>query len=148
MKLALWLMMLFFNLLCPAVMVGLGRKFLKNPPKTINGAYGYRTRRSMQNQDTWDFAQKELGRIWLAVGKVMLPLAAAVQALTLLCSTPVAVCLWSIPITTAELVAMVLTLVPVERALKRNFDENGKSGKGGLAYAGRGDPGEKRPGGD
>lgn len=32
--------------------------FLKNPPKKINWWYGYRTKRSMENQEKWDFAQK------------------------------------------------------------------------------------------
>ena len=30
----------------------------KRPPKTINHLYGYRTKRSMKNQESWDFAQK------------------------------------------------------------------------------------------
>ena len=30
--------------------------FSKNPPKRINGLYGYRTYQSMQNQEKWDFA--------------------------------------------------------------------------------------------
>lgn len=28
------------------------------PPRRINSWYGYRTKRSMKNQRTWDFAQK------------------------------------------------------------------------------------------
>lgn len=35
-----------------------GLIFKKNPPKTINWWYGYRTKRSMENQEKWDFAQK------------------------------------------------------------------------------------------
>lgn len=30
----------------------------KYPPKSINSFYGYRTSRSMKNQDIWDVAQK------------------------------------------------------------------------------------------
>ncbi|WP_198517107.1 SdpI family protein [Tenacibaculum sp. SZ-18] len=30
--------------------------FYYNPPKKINGLYGYRTPRTMANQDIWDFA--------------------------------------------------------------------------------------------
>lgn len=32
--------------------------FKKNPPKKINWWYGYRTKRSMENQEKWDFAQR------------------------------------------------------------------------------------------
>ncbi|MEX0312921.1 MAG: SdpI family protein [Allomuricauda sp.] len=35
-----------------------GLIFKKNPPKKINWWYGYRTKRSMENQEKWDFAQK------------------------------------------------------------------------------------------
>ncbi len=35
-----------------------GLLFKKNPPKEINWWYGYRTKRSMKNQEQWDFAQK------------------------------------------------------------------------------------------
>ncbi|PCI11801.1 MAG: hypothetical protein COB73_01045 [Flavobacteriaceae bacterium] len=31
---------------------------LKFPPKKINSFYGYRTYKSMKNQERWDFAQK------------------------------------------------------------------------------------------
>ena len=35
-----------------------GVVFKVNPPKKINWWYGYRTKRSMENQETWDCAQK------------------------------------------------------------------------------------------
>ncbi|NKI28170.1 SdpI family protein [Arenibacter sp. 6A1] len=35
-----------------------GMIFKKNPPKKINWWYGYRTKRSMENQEKWDYAQK------------------------------------------------------------------------------------------
>lgn len=39
------------------VLIG-GLIFKKNPPKEINWWYGYRSRRSMKNQEQWSFAQK------------------------------------------------------------------------------------------
>jgi hypothetical protein len=35
-------------------------------------------------------------------------------------------CLWSLPITAAEVVLLLLSMIPVERALKENFDEYGR----------------------
>ena len=35
------------------------------PPKSINAWYGYRTAKSMQSQETWDFAQKYSSSIML-----------------------------------------------------------------------------------
>lgn len=36
--------------------------FLKFPPKEINPLYGYRTKRSMQSQEHWDYANKEFSQ--------------------------------------------------------------------------------------
>ena len=58
-----WLFCLVMNLSIPATMFFFGRKFLVDPPKTINGGYGYRTSRSMKNQQTWDFAQVRAGGV-------------------------------------------------------------------------------------
>nr|WP_297787948.1 SdpI family protein [uncultured Allomuricauda sp.] len=41
---------------CLALIAGL--VFKNNLPKKINWWYGYRTKRSMKNQEQWDFAQK------------------------------------------------------------------------------------------
>lgn len=37
-----------------AVCIALGYYFKRNPPAKINWFYGYRTRRSMANQEVWD----------------------------------------------------------------------------------------------
>lgn len=49
---------LFFILILTGVIFVMGGLIMKkHPPKTINGFYGYRTTKSMKNQDTWDFSQ-------------------------------------------------------------------------------------------
>jgi uncharacterized membrane protein len=44
------------------------------PPKKINGLYGYRTQRSMRNQESWDKAQRisaiKMIQISLAAGSI------------------------------------------------------------------------------
>lgn len=50
-------------LLIPGTMVLFGYVWKKHPPKTINGIYGYRTRRSMQNWATWEFAHQYCARL-------------------------------------------------------------------------------------
>ncbi len=47
----IWFMMLGFNLLTPAIMLGAGKLFLKKAPKDINWIFGYRTTMSMKNED-------------------------------------------------------------------------------------------------
>jgi len=50
--------------------------FLINfPPKKINGLYGYRTSRSMQNQEAWDYSQVYSAKIMVVLGVVYFVLA-------------------------------------------------------------------------
>lgn len=127
MKLAMWVFMLVCNLIAPAAMIGFGRRFLKNPPKERNGLYGYRTARSMKSQGAWDFAQRYMGELWWKIGWALVPLAVLGQVLTLPCPTMESMCLWSIAPCAVEVTVMLIAaLIPVERALKENFDENGR----------------------
>ena len=65
-------MMLGFNLLIPAIMLGAGKLFSKDAPKDINWIFGYRTTMSMKNEDTWAFAHKVAGAFWWKWGWVTL----------------------------------------------------------------------------
>ena len=126
MKLAMWVFMLVCNLLAPAAIIGVGWLFKINPPKEISNTFGYRTKRSMKNQDTWDFAQTYCGKLWQKMGWALIPLAVLGQALTLLSPDTESMCLWSLAVASAETVVMTVIYFPVERALKRNFDKDGK----------------------
>ena len=118
-----WLFMLCADLLIPAAMIFYGRKFMKAPPKNINASFGYRTARSMKNQDTWDFAHRYCGWLWYRCGSVMLPSAAALLFVLgwdigVIGST-------GLIVAGVQLVVMLGTLLPVEAALKRTFDDSG-----------------------
>ena len=69
-----WIYMFFMVLTIPAIMIIFGRIFMKKAPEKINWVFGYRTRRSMMNKDTWAFAHKYIGRLWWICGLVLLPL--------------------------------------------------------------------------
>ena len=43
----------------------------KFPPKTINSLYGYRTAKSMESQEKWDFAQKYSSIEMMKLGLVL-----------------------------------------------------------------------------
>ena len=119
-----WIFMLVMNLLMPAMMLGFGWIFVHRPPKTINWGYGYRTARSMRNQDTWDFAHQYAGKLWLKWGiwflflsvLVMLPLIG--QSVEVVGTVGGVLCL-------VECVPLVYVIVPTERALKQAFDSDG-----------------------
>lgn len=78
-------------------MIGFGMYFLKTAPKEINAVFGYRTAMSMKNKETWKFAHKYCGKIWCISGLVCF----------------------------VQLIPLIGSIIPTERALKRNFDENG-----------------------
>ena len=55
---AFWLFYGAMNLLIPAIMLFFGTRFQRRSPEKINHIYGYRTARSMRNQETWKFAHE------------------------------------------------------------------------------------------
>lgn len=118
----------WFNLICdllvPLIMIGLGWSFTRKPPQNINSLYGYRTSMSMKNQDTWTFAHKICGRVWCIVGCVMFPLAVLAWTRTRSYSVGEAAA-WNVGIEVLEAVALILTIIPVERALSRQFNKDG-----------------------
>ena len=119
-----WLLMLLFNLLIPATMVGFGSLFVKKPPKDINAAFGYRTARSMKNHATWDFAHRCAGRFWLRWGRITLAVS-VLWMLVLLGKPTDTVGLWGGILCGVQLIPMLAVIPVTERALKRSFDECG-----------------------
>jgi len=119
--------MFICELPAPLAIIGLGQKFTKAPPRTIDPMCGYRTVMSMKNQDTWEFAQRYYGRSCRRIGWALLILTVLVQPLMLRCPVEsMEFCFRQIGFVMLESVAVVIAMyVPVERALKRNFDGNG-----------------------
>ncbi len=120
-----WVFMLVMDLLVPLVMICFGRRFEKTAPKEINAFFGYRTAMSMKNKETWKFAHEYIGRLWKVCGWVTLPTSAVVM-LFALGKDIVEVSIFGSVICGAQIVIMLCTIISTERALKRNFDKNGK----------------------
>ena len=121
-----WTVLLVDVFAVPAILLGFGWGFLKKPPKDIGGAYGYRTPMSMKNRDTWEFAHQVCGRVWRRMGWVLLALSAVLLAWML--ARPGGEqtnWLLGILVALAETVMLIFTIIPVERALKNAFDQNG-----------------------
>ena len=119
-----WIFMMSCNLLIPVLMAVFGRIFVKRPPKKINGIYGYRTKMSMKNMDTWNFAHLYCGRLWWKIGLVMLPVS-VIAMFPLLGKDMDTVGLWGGIMEMIQGLVLVLAIIPVERALKKNFDTDG-----------------------
>ena len=111
-----WIFMLVMVLLLPASMLGLGRWFMKQAPGKINYVFGYRTCRSMKNPETW--------RIWYICGLVSLPLSIAAMLLVLGRGTDAVSAVGSV-LCCVQLIPVVCAIIPTERALRREFDDDG-----------------------
>lgn len=97
-------------------------------PKEINYIFGYRTTMSMKNKDTWQFAHSLIGKIWFYMGIVLLPLVIILMLLLLgkdkdtIGNLGTIICIF-------EIIPLVVSIIPVEIALRKNFYIDGNKEK-------------------
>ena len=120
-----WIFMFIVTLLIPVMMIVFGLIFLKNPPKEINWAYGYRTSMSMKNQDTWDFAHQYVGKIWFKWGIGVAVISVVVMLLVISKDTDTVGWVGG-GLAMVQILPLMGAIIPTEMALKRAFDKNGK----------------------
>jgi len=109
----------------PLVMVICGMSYVKRGPKRITKVQGYRSKMSMKNRETWDFAHKYLGDLWFKLGAPLLAVTSVVS-LVVFRESNEKIVFWCYVILVIQLVLMLLPVYYTEKALKKNFDENGK----------------------
>lgn len=102
------------------IMLATGLYTQRKPPAKINPIYGYRTRRSRINQDTWDFAQLYSAKVMIKSGIFLVVLAALGFALRIPAHKA-----WYFAGIFISLFVPMLTVFYTESALKRTFDEQG-----------------------
>lgn len=120
-----WVFMLVVNLLLPFSMLGFGGLFYKKPPDKINSAFGYRTKLSMKNQESWEFAHRTCGRLWRVLGLVLL-IITVIAMLFLLGRNMESTAFFATGILVFQLLVMLGSILPVERALKKRFNKDGR----------------------
>lgn len=120
-----WIFMLVMDLIVPTATLSLGKRFIKNAPKKINSNYGYRTNMSMKSQETWDFAHRYCGKVWWVMGLVMLP-ATVIAMLFVLGADTERVSIVGGIVCGAQLIPLLLSIIPTELALRKNFDKEGR----------------------
>ncbi len=100
-----------------ALMLGISWYYKKYPPKKINELYGYRTRRSMANQDIWDAANKRNAQdLW----KYALYLT-GISALLIIFNIPYTIIIHMVVLLLGLFLAIYSTIVYVDK----HFDKNG-----------------------
>lgn len=119
-----WIFMFIMELLIPITMMIVGRLFNSKKAGEINSLYGYRTSMSMKNKETWDFAHKHCGKIWVQVGNIMLVPSILVMIACMGKSEDAVGTVGGI-LCGVQCVVMIVSIVPTEIALRKNFDKKG-----------------------
>ena len=119
-----WIFMLLMDLLVPLTMVGFGKLFMTKSPQDISTVFGYRTTMSMKNKDTWEFAHKYCGKLWLKCGLALLPLSVIPLIFVFHKGTDIIGTVGGI-VCTVQLVPLIGSISLTEAALKKTFDKNG-----------------------
>lgn len=120
-----WIFMLIMVLLIPLTMIFFGWLLFRKTPKEINYVYGYRTKRSMMNEETWRFANQYFGKVWYLCGLISAPLSVIAIAIVFGKGLGTVGTVGGI-ITMLQMLPLIGAIVPTESELKKNFDENGK----------------------
>ena len=115
-----WWFMMVSNCLIPILMIVAGRLMWKHYPKEINSAIGYRTKKSMKNEETWKFGNEYCGRLWYRIGTVILvPTILALIPLT--SSSEACIGIVSLILIIVQLTLLVGSIIPTENELKKRF---------------------------
>ena len=119
-----WFFMLLTVLLIPLIMLWFGRFFAKQAPRQINWIFGYRTRRSMRNRETWEFAHRYSGGLMYRWGLAMLPLS-LLGMLAVWGRGEDVIGVAGAVLCLVQLIPFFFIVAQTERALKETFDEDG-----------------------
>lgn len=119
-----WVFMLICNLIIPLIMVIAGGLMWKRCPKEINRIIGYRTKRSMKNDDTWKFAHSFCGKLWWIMGLIIVVPSGAVM-IPFFNGTYETIGIASLVVVIVQLIALIVSFIPTEMALKKTFNDDG-----------------------
>ena len=122
------LFMLFVSMLLPVCMIIFGIVFMKRPPAKINNIYGYKTRMSMQNGETWRFAHLYSGRLMLIFGLVSAVITVIILIYVVV-HMPNNIADIGTALSLAQILPFLLVIPLTESTLKRRFDSNGNKRK-------------------
>ena len=119
---AFWWSMLVCNLLMPVIMIVVGIIMMKRPPKKINAFVGYRTSRSMDNQESWNFANKHSGKLMIMFGIIAI-IPSVVIMLPFYGSDDDTIGIISTVIMVFQFILIIIPIILTERILKRKVKE-------------------------
>ena len=121
-----WIFMMIMELLMPLLMIIFGKIFMKYPPSSINYVYGYRTKRSMKNMETWVFAHKYFGKIWYISGLILIVVSIIPMIFVLGKDITIISTVGGV-VMIAQLIPLIGAIFPTEYALSKRFDSEGNA---------------------
>lgn len=100
---------------CGIIFVVTGIILFKFPPKNINALYGYRTRRSMENEEQWKFSQRFSAIELIKLGSLL----TLIGVLGFVYYPPeiIGVCIGS----SLLILLVIILIIRVENAIKKEF---------------------------
>lgn len=119
-----WIFMLLVVLLTPIIMIVFGYIFMKKTSIAINDFFGYRSKRSMKNNKTWAYAHQYIGKLWLIIGIVILPLS-VIPLIFVWEGGYDTIGLVAVAIVIIQTIPITVSIIMTELALKRKFDDFG-----------------------
>ena len=117
-----WILSFLSAQILPVTVLAAGYYYKNHVPKTMKS--GYRTRRSTRSRETWVYAHRMLGKLWRPLGWVLLTVSFFGMFGILILNRD-ALEHATAALGAVQAVAMLGSLIPVERALRQNFDETG-----------------------
>ena len=115
------------TLMLTATMILFGLLFLKKPPREINGLFGYRTRMSSINDDTWSFAHRYAGAVWIRTGVTVL--AASIPVIWILKNSGKFES-YMLILFYFQMASLLMVIPLTEIALRKTFDRDGQRRQG------------------
>lgn len=109
----------------PVLMIVFGFILWKHHPEKINYFFGFRTSRSMLSLDTWKFANEYGGKLWFIWGWIAL-VPTVFVFLPFFKTMEGEASLIPILVIVLQAVIMMASVIPVNIALKKKFDDEGK----------------------
>lgn len=114
---------IFIIIIIIPVAIASGGFFLKyHTPSDINDIIGYRTKRSMSSKEAWFFANKSCGKLWLTGGIIAFIVSISLPFIFYITKGESAGSYVGIVILLLQIIAVIISVVTVEKQLDRNFD--------------------------
>lgn len=120
----IWILNLIAALFIPAFMIIYCNVYRNKAPKDINGSNGYKTAMSRLSRDTWEFANHYYNRLMRVAGWIMLMISIAVMLFMIGKGDNIGF-ITALALLGMQLVVILISIIPTEKALRKTFDENG-----------------------